>query len=275
MKFTPPRTVAHTRQELFEVIEKVREYRGISNFFGYPVHEMYRGQANADWKLSANLVRNLKDAEEAKAIERQMIVEFDSMLRKEGLDLHVRREFLTGEYHSEWLLLQQAQHFGLPTRFMDWSIDWEVSLYFAVANPALDNVDAQFWIYIVPDELFVSDGNKEKNKYLQEDPFSSERSFFLNSSDFMDDESSKKIAQRRKFRQNGRFYIQPYDNLMIPLEEQQLHKENLFLITIPASAKANIRKELEAKGITLESLYVEQHPRINEIIADLRTKYSV
>ena len=275
MNFIPVRKSASSRKQLFEVIEQVRELRGIANFNGYLIHEMYRGQARAEWKLASNLVRKLDSPERAKEVERLVVLEFGERLKAEGLDLHLRQEFLKGKFHNEWLMLQQAQHFGLPTRFMDWTIHWEVALYFAVSDPAHDDADAQFWIYIVPDELFISDGNEAKNQYLNDDPFESERMFFLNSSDFLDDDSEKKIAQRRKFRQHGRFFIQPYTSLFSPLEEQPQHQPYLFLITIPAAAKPGIRQELENEGLSLDGLYVEQNARINQIIKELRDKYGV
>jgi hypothetical protein len=273
MNFLPVRKSASTRKELFEVIEQVRKFRGLANLNGYRIHEMYRGQSRSEWKLLANLGRKLNSPAQAKEVERLMVNEFAEKLKAQGLDLHIRQKFLNGTYHSEWLMLQQAQHFGLPTRFMDWTIHWEVALYFSVSDTVHDDSDAQFWIYLVPGELFVSDSSQEKNQYLNEDPFESERMFFLNSSDFLDDDSENKIAQRRKFRQHGRFCIQPYDLLLEPLEEQTQHQHNLFLITIPAEAKPNIRRELEYEGLTKDALYVEHTPRINKIIQELRIQY--
>lgn len=242
---------------------------------GIQVHEMYRGQARAEWTLTANLVRKISDPLIAKQIEREMVMEFDSTLKQEGVSLHVRKQFLNAKFHSEWLMIQQAQHFRLPTRFMDWTISPEVALLFAVENRDHDDTDAHFWIYIVPHDLFVSDGNLANSQHLDEDPFECNRTFFLNSSSFMDEESEYKIAERRRFRQNGRFCIQPYQSLMIPLEEQDLHKRNLIMITIPAAAKVGIRLALLAGGYSMEGLYVEENPVINEIVQKLRTKYNV
>lgn len=274
MNHYPFRKFITSKSDLFEIIERVRDFRGqIGANTGRLICEMYRGHGRSFWKLESNIVRSIKDPKEIKKVEKNIITEFHEEINRAGLSKVIQKGFLNGNFHSDWLLLQQAQHFGVPTRFMDWTIDWEVALFFAVSNPADDDYDGHFWIYIVPPEIFVADNNE--STYLSIDPFEFDKTIFLNPSDFLSDEYLSKIAQRRKSRQNGRFCIQQYEVTAIPLEEQEQHSENLHKVIIPNCLKKKIRENLADNNITNETLYVEEEANVKAIIIKLRKKYGV
>ena len=67
------------------------------------------------------------------------------------VEKHLLRQFkkyghqkLNGD-HNEWYWLSVAQHYGLPTRLMDWSYSPEVALHFATSNLNKYNVDGAIW----------------------------------------------------------------------------------------------------------------------------------
>ena len=274
MDHYPFRKFITSHSDLFEIIKRVRDYREMLRFnSGILICEMYRGHGRSSWKLLPNLARNIRDPQKIKEIERNIVEDFHNELTKAGLTKHIQKGFLNEKFHSDWLFIQQAQHYRVPTRFMDWTIDWEVALFFSVSNPDDDDYDGHLWIYNVPSEMFVADNNE--SRYLHNDPFEFQETFFLNSSDFFSESYLTRIAQRRKFRQNGRFCIQSYDNSIYELDEQQSHKSNLFPIVIPYFLKKKIREELAVKNITNETLYVEEDADINAIVSNLRQKYDV
>lgn len=272
MKFTPPIQQISSLNDLNIVINSVQEYRMYNSINGHNVSELYRGQGQ-DWPLRPTIVRNLKTPEEARQIEEAMITEFHQILKENGLEKSLQGEFLTGTYHTQWLLLQQAQHYGLPTRCMDWTINWEIALYFAVFNPNDDHKNAVFWIYTVPENGLTFDGNKPG--YLDYNPFEFKETIFLNPSGFASKDYNSQIAERRRLRQNGRFCIQDYENIFIPLEEHPAHQPNLHKITIPKEIKSELREHLASKNFTESIIYVEKNEQIDEIVASLRSKYKV
>ena len=201
--------------------------------------------------------------------------------QKQNLPDSIQEGYLNGDYHSEWLLIQQAQHYEVPTRFMDWSGDWRVALFFAVSNRCKkeqeqdDLHDGQFWIFLVPEEIWISDG--QESDYINQDPFEFNETRVLNSSTLHSSNYLIQIAQRRKNRQRGRFCIQSYKDVMTPLEKQESYKPYLHKIIIPAKFKKTIREQL---GITWDALYVSETPqekeiteKIEKIVRTLKQKY--
>lgn len=237
--------------ELELIIKQVREFRGPYDFI-----ELYRGQGQDCWKLEPKISRKIKNPEKIKLTEENIIKEFYKLLLEKGLMDSISVGQNTRNFELEWLLLEQAQHYELPTRFMDWSGKWETALCFAVADESDDYCDGQFWIYFVSQEKWVSD-NGESN-YLNENPFEYEQTIFLNSAYTYSKNAQIQIAQRRKGTQNGKFCIQPYSKVIIPLEEQDEHKPYLHKIIIPAKFKKPIREELKARGITKDALFVSE-----------------
>jgi len=66
-------------------------------------------------------------------------------LRNEFLDVQNQRNKLTPEsYILEWSSIAAvAQHYGIPTRMLDWTFDVNVALYFAVKNlPGKESTDS-------------------------------------------------------------------------------------------------------------------------------------
>jgi len=238
------------------------ELKNISNHRGQcnpNSTELFRGQGRNCWSLIPNIGRKWKDPEKIKVVERRMITEFSDELKNQKLKDHIQIGYYNATFHSVWLLIQQAQHYEIPTRFMDWTGSGHVALYFAVVDEKDYGCDGQFWIYFVPPEKWVSDGDDYK-KYLYCDPFEFKDSIFLNSSKLESNDSLIKIAHNRKSVQRGRFCVQPYSKVIKPLEEQDEHKPYLHKIVILKEAKKSIREELAKQEITKEKLYKLEPP---------------
>ena len=91
----------------------------------------FRGQAQSEWRLVPKLFRFQNPDEVA------LRVDFERL----GMELLTGRR--SPANHWEWYFL--AQHFGLPTRLLDWTESALFALFFAVREPQ-DSHDPAVWI---------------------------------------------------------------------------------------------------------------------------------
>jgi len=89
----------------------------------------WRGHGNSEWPLLPQVFRpNLQAPDFPKYNERVLISAFQARAPSRS---HVKVPE-SGDY-SGWLFF--AQHYGLPTRLLDWTESPLIALYFAVENP--------------------------------------------------------------------------------------------------------------------------------------------
>ena len=275
-----------SKVELEKIVQQVRNYRMRMESRGLETYtELFRGQGRDCWKLIPKIARHIQKAELIEFTERSIVRDFYDYMRSEGLLYALNEGLGKGKFEKDWLLIQQAQHYELPTRFLDWSGRWEAALCFAVADESDDSSPGQFWIYLVPNRYWIGDVS---SKYLDEDPFQFDKTIFLNSAMPNSENALIQIALRRKGTQMGRFCIQPYYKVITPLEEQKEHIPFLHKIIIPAKSKKTIREELASEGITKDALlvtepiqqadqerYKEISDNVNLIIEKLSVKYGL
>lgn len=254
--------------DLLPIIDEVQNLRMF-----FDVMENYRGHNLESYKLISGLTRFKKVAKELNQIEKNIYIDFFDLVKSK--EDYIRCPFKDDtenyELRNKWYTLFQAQHIGLKTRFMDWSIDWRVALMFAVENEYYFGKNGSLTIFIVPNDLLYHD-KKLTQTTTTTDPFDVKIDLMINTPTYMFDDKFDFVGERRMVRQNGRFWMQSIENSNIPLEEQEIYKPSLLNLIIDGDSKQSIKTELESMGYTIDWHYFRKDEdvdkeivRINEI----------
>lgn len=214
---------------------------------GYAGTNWYRGHADEAWGLVPSYYRLNEAPPESTLIKRfkQSAAMLISVTPKDSFD---------------WLFLMQ--HYGVPTRLLDWSENPLVALYFAVVDTVgHEDKDAALWS-MRPSEL-------NKNAGIND----ADEEFFIPS--FEDEELSNysveiirqntrnqmkplaTIATRNNERiqaQHGVFTIHHNDRIAIESVGDSSH---IIKYVVPNDRKENMAKQLELLGFTRFQLFPE------------------
>lgn len=237
-------------------------------FFNQNQFFCFRGQSNAEWGLKPSLFRDVTiSPNEMLIIERDIYRDFQDKARP----------FAEGRFdlRDPWEMMCFAQHYGVPTRLLDWTSNPLVGLYFAVFEGNTKN-DAALWcmnITLALDPKGENNRSYMRGQRLADLPIGN-IPFFEGivshpTSHPSDSEKLKgKLAiiqapdiNDRIRNQSGLFSVYIPDNKD---SDKWDHSECRFdpptddvliKLTIPASANEKIRDELERLGMTPDQIY--------------------
>ncbi len=209
----------------------------------------FRGHSRSTYKLLPSLARD------PRALERESLL---SKRFKQNA-----YPFRQSPPQSEWEWLFLMQHFGIPTRLLDWTESPLVALYFAVtdSDSSHDSSDANLWA-LLPAK-YNYEGPRLRPAVSVDIPcFGVDKVLDDYRPDQMILEAMSNklpvaaIAHRQNERimaQLGVFTIMHRD--MTPIEE--IAPQHLAKLTIPANAKSQLRNELRALRVTRMTLFPE------------------
>ncbi|MBI9055955.1 MAG: FRG domain-containing protein [Bacteroidales bacterium] len=191
---------------------------------------LYRGQ-NCDKPLLPKISRYKKTVPEILEIEAKLIDEFVKRCQP----------YLGFEPDNEWDFLAYAQHFGLPTRLLDWTENPLIALWFAISKESDDNDYSVVWIFDVDDEDIVFD--------LDKDPFEIKKTKV-----FDPNHINKRISS-----QSGWFTVHMLSDKtkknFIPLERNRTYNGQLRKLIIPKSLNTDFRLILNKMGVNQATIF--------------------
>lgn len=225
-------------QELLDALEQNNE--------GYNGSIWYRGQSNKDWNLVPGYHRIERQYTESTLLTRfkQNAAMLISDIPKNSFD---------------WLFLMQ--HYGVPTRLLDWTESPLVALYFALTSSEENDYDAVLWS-LKPTEFNRNAGIRSPNEDFFIPSFEdievenySVESLSSNSNNAL--YPIAVIATRNNTRiqaQHGVFTIHHLDT--VPIEDIG-DSTHVTKYIIPNDNKAKLAKQLEILGFTKFQLFPE------------------
>ena len=265
---------------------------------------VYRGNTDFNWILIAKLFRDPDAKPENKLdddphqVEEQLLCEHLTMNEAHNLEHRLFRDFSQYLYAyrpdlvcsvseeeksntramQEWRQLAIAQHSGLPTRFLDFTTNMLVALFFAVEEPVacrkttkgeLKEQDSAVWCIEVPNRLKVWQVWKKAGVWLSPLEFAEEGSAppivnFVDTA-FVPEHIDERIraqgsvfmCEPRGKKQDWQLHVNLRDKTKTVLNRETGKEKDTrtFKVCIPKDAREALREQLDLVGINRATLF--------------------
>jgi hypothetical protein len=216
-------------------LEDIRQAR---EDLGNPSVVWYRGHSHASWSLVPGLFRN----PEWPKREKQAFAAFDRTASR-----------LFDKRRTDWEILFDMQHYGIPTRLLDWSEALGVAIAFIMHTPVQVPTDAAVYV-LDPVTLNKMSGHKEirnlpadnaafdyKNIYWMDLPVRVDRPIAV----------YPPLQSARLFAQRGVFTIHGHDSRGVEEQAPKAVKK----VTLPAGARAAAMEFLQHANLDEYAIY--------------------
>jgi hypothetical protein len=263
-----PKPIA-TVSAFLEFVSQWTAAQGISNVQTYQSRAWYRGQSQDNWPLLPGVYRQKfldrskahygkNDEEKLLNVERDMLAEFRS----------VGAEFVNSDSILEVYFL--AQHYGMPTRLLDWTSNPLAGLFFAVSQP--DSVNGEVYLMDPTALILTADESVGLYKivYSMRHPYTSDA---IRPSFWMEQKLKRKavILPVRPDNLPGRIGQQSSCFTFHMREAAEVNNPTMARLTIPAGSKSDLRKELHRLNVNQFTVFND----LDHLSAEMKRSYGV
>ncbi len=155
-------------------------------------------------------------------------------------------------------LLSISQHYGMPTRLLDWTANALAGLWFAVStNPPNNKDNGVVWMMISPNE---------KTFDSTDDIFNLGETYF-----FQPTHLDRRISAQSAWFSIHRYkYRGEKKDWYLPLEKHEKYEKRLNKFIVPVESFDTLRQELRLLGISHASMYPDLWGLSSDIEAEFR-----
>jgi FRG domain-containing protein len=205
---------------------------------------LWRGQGDVNWSLAPSLQRRwLDNPNGLKDAERKMFEEFKI----------AAPYLLPSNSTNDWDRLSIAQHYGMPTRLLDWTVNHMVALWFALASAS--DGDAAVWSFR-PSQSSLADPAS-----LTTSPFSIETTTV-----FRPSVHSPRVAMQAGWHTAHEF--EPATGL-VAIDHVPKLTRRIALFQIPKENRKELQQQLERCGISVTTVYGD----LASLCGDIANRY--
>jgi hypothetical protein len=233
---------AHSLSDLIEAAHSVEEKFGEKLWF--------RGHQEQNWQLIPSAYRK------SYLLETQFVNHF--RFRAPSLDLKCPKH----EDLISWLPLMQ--HYGLPTRLLDWSESLLIATFFALLNKSADSKPV-IWIFAPSNFNSLSSIGKFIPFLHNERVKPIVQAAFDYSLSLQNLESMAVMAPRKDIRMTAQLCNFTIHGDKIPIEDYQNTNNFLARISIPSEFQNKIRQDLSVVGVRRSSVFPDLTNLAHEI----------
>jgi hypothetical protein len=262
----------HKLADFLQLVEDWRERYDVGE------RAVYRGHTDFNWVLMAKLFRNPdakpenSQGDTPEQVEKQLLGEHLEMTEAHDIERSNARSM------QEWRQLAIAQHYGLPTRFLDFTTNAFVALYLAVEEPPAyrkttsgewREQDSAVWCVEAPNRLKVWEVWEKDDVWLSPLEFADEGSDppigqFVDTAyvpEHIDDrirvQGSVFMCEPRGKKRDWQLHVKLRDKTEATLNRQtnKSKKTRTRRIRIPKDARERLRDQLDLVGVNRATLF--------------------
>ena len=291
------------------VVKSFSEYIDLITRIGSTSSEKwFRGQSKCEYRLTPSAFREIYAIEDQRGNKYEKPILDNPCSGSNNLVAFLPVDKMVDEFSKcakdcleysvssrvEWECI--AQHYGIPTRVLDWTTNAINALYFAVSDCSIgntENEDENIEAFFESEghgtgggAVFVIDPIEINKKTVPIEDFEKNPIVFdaIEDSGIIDEFLHNTLPpvcfsgfnkEKRISRQSGKFTTS--GTLMWPLDYFTVLQENIIKIFIPYSSFETIRDQLKAIGITHDTIYMGDDDKDNiarDIASKTRTKFT-